>query len=731
MKNNLNYRMEILSEVEERLNQITITTTRGNEFEIFAQQFFNQKLKHQVYTRQNISEKNKELYSELKETLGTENIDDLRDTGIDFFSSDGKNIYFVQVKYREDIKHFLTYLEIATFQGLIPLFPNYKFIIFTNCEGVNIKALKAGIIFYGRNYIIDNNFIFNRQLEFKPKEFSELERIKLFPIQKEVIKKITKTQSEMNTGYVSMAPGSGKTLIMFSVLRKLNKYKEKGLFKSLVLVPSLYLLSQIMNNFIKFSAIYKEFDFNFCLLGSDFSLDKKYWKKINSQRNRSNIRFFSDEENYSENKIKSIQEFINKDNGKPNICIATYHSALMFVNELNVSNFDTIMIDEAHKVYNNEFSILADINSEKRYYFTATPKIKQLNMFGHCFVEYSVIDAINDGIISDFKLINYCYDTSYDKDANDNESVALKIISDMKSKFPNDINKILTFHDTIKSSGDFSIRSKSTFSKNSYCKHMDGTTTIKDRKKIIGRFETNNRDISILSSAKVLAEGVDIPCVDSVVFVSPKESEVEIIQCIGRCLRRYKNKSCGYIIVPTLYDSKTMTPSDINFRTIYNVITKLNKNNINEEIHKRYETIYGPKEKYEPGNIIVKRDKNELNKLNLMILDKLMFGHITKNNLPEYKKVIKNVYKIKTVEDYRRKCKISEQLIKEPEKFFTDWGGWYEFFSEEKSLTYSDFRKILEDNGIKEFRDYKEKYIELNLPEYPNDFFMRNDVFKN
>ena len=54
----------------------------------------------------------------------------------------------------------------------------------------------------------------------------------------------------------------------------------------------------------------------------------------------------------------------------------------------------------------------------------------------------------------------------------------------------------------------------------------------------------------ILSNARCLSEGVDVPALDAVIFLQPKGSYVDIVQAVGRVMRKAKNKDYGYIILP-------------------------------------------------------------------------------------------------------------------------------------------------------------------------------------
>jgi predicted helicase len=57
---------------------------------------------------------------------------------------------------------------------------------------------------------------------------------------------------------------------------------------------------------------------------------------------------------------------------------------------------------------------------------------------------------------------------------------------------------------------------------------------------------------ALISNARCLTEGVDVPLIDCVLFADPKHSTVDIVQAVGRALRTYNGKKFGYVIVPVV-----------------------------------------------------------------------------------------------------------------------------------------------------------------------------------
>ena len=81
--------------------------------------------------------------------------------------------------------------------------------------------------------------------------------------------------------------------------------------------------------------------------------------------------------------------------------------------------------------------------------------------------------------------------------------------------------------------------------------HVDGQHHALERK---ARIEWLKGDAEgtcrILSNARCLSEGIDVPALDAVLFMSPKNSQVDIVQAVGRAMRKARGKEYGYIVLP-------------------------------------------------------------------------------------------------------------------------------------------------------------------------------------
>ena len=94
-------------------------------------------------------------------------------------------------------------------------------------------------------------------------------------------------------------------------------------------------------------------------------------------------------------------------------------------------------------------------------------------------------------------------------------------------------------------------------------KHIDGGTTGKKRERKLNWLDKNSEKVcKLITNVNCLSEGVDVPALDGIVFFQPRQSEINIIQCIGRVLRKAKNKKWGYIMIP-IFVPPDKTPQEV------------------------------------------------------------------------------------------------------------------------------------------------------------------------
>ncbi|NHA50379.1 DEAD/DEAH box helicase [Helicobacter pylori] len=147
--------------------------------------------------------------------------------------------------------------------------------------------------------------------------------------------------------------------------------------------------------------------------------------------------------------------------------------------------------------------------------------------------------------------------------------------------------------------------------------HVDGTMNCKDRlEKLekLNQFEPNT--CKVLSNARCLSEGVDVPALDSVIFFDGKSAMVDIIQAVGRVMRKAKRKKRGYIILPIALEESEIKNLDeavknTNFQNIWKVLKALRSHDsslVDEATFKEKIKIFGSDDESNPD------DEEELQK---------------------------------------------------------------------------------------------------------------------
>ncbi len=263
------------------------------------------------------------------------------------------------------------------------------------------------------------------------------------------------------------------------------------------------------------------------------------------------------------------------------------------------------------KVHDNDF-----IKAEKRIYMTATPRIYTAQAKNKAkekdeSVLYSMDDeatygeemfrlnfsrAVDEGLLTDYKV--FILSTSKDllEDINFDDygdlkkpnvddlnlqarimgsvSALSKLMMDTDESVtnadPNPMKRAVAFCGTIAlsrySQKTFDIinqhlkehRDRGNNSKKIliHAKHIDGSMNALQREQLLDELKSEPAEgtCNILTNAKCLSEGVDVPSLDAVIFLSPKKSKADIVQSVGRVMRLAPNKKYGYIIIPICCD---------------------------------------------------------------------------------------------------------------------------------------------------------------------------------
>ena len=113
--------------------------------------------------------------------------------------------------------------------------------------------------------------------------------------------------------------------------------------------------------------------------------------------------------------------------------------------------------------------------------------------------------------------------------------------------------------------------------------HVDGTQNSLDRQRKLAWLksgETDNGQVCrVLSNARCLTEGVDVPALDAVLFLAPRKSQVDVVQAVGRVMRKATGKEMGYIILPVVISPDEEPEQALNdnktFQVVWSVLRAL------------------------------------------------------------------------------------------------------------------------------------------------------------
>ena len=212
--------------------------------------------------------------------------------------------------------------------------------------------------------------------------------------------------------------------------------------------------------------------------------------------------------------------------------------------------------------------------------------------YGKRFFTMTFKEAISLGIISDYKILTIAVT---DKEINDliasnrllnlhedlDEAEARAVATGMALKRiykKYEIKHAISFHSSIRAADRFRAQQDvlNCLQPRASNFHISSHKTAGERKLLLDEFKAAPR--ALMTNARCLTEGIDVPAIDCVLFADPKQSATDIVQASGRAMRLYKGKKYGYIVVPIVVPENTEFAEFAEttaFRTIVRIITAL------------------------------------------------------------------------------------------------------------------------------------------------------------
>ena len=566
--------VKTFSEFEQKVTDLGEVNTKaqGDAFEIFVEAYLATQPLQQCQETWLVGD----IPVEIRESLNLP-----RDSkGIDgVYKSMLEQYVPYQVKFRSN-RPALGFNEVAPFLGITE--KAIDRLLITNCDSIaidvknrtGIRSLR-GVDF---DQLTEEDFkVIEAWLKNKPPKRKPLTPD---PYQVDALTNIANHLQANDRGTVVMACGTGKTLV---ALWAVEQSKAKSI---LVLVPSLTLLQQTLEEWSIHNSWGK--DFSYLCVCSDPSVNLKN-DEIEIDPTDVPFRIDTDPE--------IVRQYLAQDNGKAKIVFSTYQSSQV-VSEATKDRFefDVAIFDEAHKTTGSAAGRFAlalndeNIKIKKRLFLTATPKhydirkcdkdgeFKFVSMddervYGSRAHTLTFGDAAAKGIICPYKVIVTLIDkhqvddfalkngiTLVEGDAVAAKWVASQIAVSSAIKHTN-ATKIISFHSRVKTAREFAsddeVYGIKKFVDNFDVFHVHGKQKSNERKDTIGKFKKSSR--SLITNAKCLTEGVDVPAVDMVAFVDPRHSKIDIAQAVGRAMRKPRggDKKVGYIVVPIFAEDTT------------------------------------------------------------------------------------------------------------------------------------------------------------------------------
>lgn len=461
---------------------------------------------------------------------------------------------------------------------------------------------------------------------------------KLRYYQKDAINNSLKYFKTHDRGKLIMAPGTGKTFTSLKIAEALMKDQGKTKFNVLYLVPSIQLLSQTLFNWNNDKA--DDIHMTSFSVVSDRKANKK---KNSSDDDlgaedigaepTTNVEELMD--NYKSSALYNFGQEMT-------VVFSTYQSidVLHKAQEAGYPEFDLIIADEAHRTTGanklGEDSAFTEVHSNKnvkgklRLYQTATPKIYDQNAkrkaeensivvssmddkekYGEEIYRLGFGEAVARGYLTDYKVTVLAVSESYiHKDmqkmmAADNQLKVDdigKIIGVWNAMVKRNgvtgeiagapMKRAIAFTDTIKHSKIISnefetvvneyldTQSNESFSVDVH--HVDGGLNALEKEEELDWLADDSIEDNrarVLSNVRFLTEGIDVPSLDGIIFFSPKKSQVDIVQAVGRIMRRAEGKEYGYIILPVVVadgvDPKDALDNDKKYKQVWQVLNAL------------------------------------------------------------------------------------------------------------------------------------------------------------
>ncbi len=551
-------------ELEKRIAAFDDDKRKGDSFEVFAEAYLATQRKHdaaKVWPQAAVP-------LEVLQKLGLSE----QDYGVDgVFQTLLGNYNAYQVKFRS-ARQSLTWRELSTFMGLADSPQIHSRVLVTNCDELPSVLNERRGFFCIRGSDLDRLEVEDfRAIEAWLAESAfEAPKKDPLPHQTEALSALLPALQDHDRVSAIMACGTGKTLVALWTAERLQASKI------LVLLPSLALVRQTLHEWLRETRLPK---LAYLCVCSDPTV-KENIDALTTQQSDLDFEVSTDSD--------VVRQFLDVPFDGTKVVFSTYQSASVVGHAMKPGEmFDFGVFDEAHKTAGREgrnyaFALDdANLPIRKRLFLTATPRHynpQQRDQDGEAQLVFSMDnpavygpqaytltfgEAARRDIICGYKVIISVITSEMvtnellshgevlvNGDAIRARQVANQIaLRDAVQKYG--VGKIFTFHKTVKSAASFVADGSEgirTHLPDFRSYHVNGEMPTAKRERVMHEFRGATR--AVMSNARCLTEGVDVPAVDMVAFLSPRRSRVDIVQATGRAMRRSPGKVIGYVLVP-------------------------------------------------------------------------------------------------------------------------------------------------------------------------------------
>ena len=429
------------------------------------------------------------------------------------------------------------------------------------------------------------------------------------PHQTEAIRHVVEGLKTADRGQLIMACGTGKTLIGLWVAEKIDARR------TLVLVPSLSLLSQTVREWkandrrgFEFIAVCSDDT----VVGEDAMVSRTAYLPFTSVTT----------------KPAQIAGFLRRHG--PLVVFSTYQSSPKVAEAQTfrgVPKFDFALADEAHRCAGKvdpAFGTILDsaaIRADKRVFTTATPRVASGrlkraardadldivsmdddHLFGRVLHDLSFGEAIARDLLSDYQVSIVIVNNQPVQDlidrrkfvdwpsgpSTDARTLGAQIgLAKAVRRFG--LSKVVTFHSRVNLAAGFAhsfpalVRwiPRSTRPHGPlWCEHVSGAMPGGQRDRLLRQLgHGEDKGVALLANARCLNEGVDVPTLDGVAFIDPRRSQIDIVQAVGRAIRKAADKKLGTVVLPVFVPSDSPDVEDVvassSFATVVKVLRAL------------------------------------------------------------------------------------------------------------------------------------------------------------